>query len=67
MRGMIFNEHCSLFGPEAQRILEEEAARYRSIVEQERPDLVEDGYLERFESARKAPSRCDSSPTMYAF
>jgi hypothetical protein len=59
MQGAIFNDHCSLYGPEAQRTLEEKAARYRSIAEQERPYLAKDGYFERFEPSKKAVSRCD--------
>ena len=42
-----------------KRLLESEAARYRSIAGKERPDLVEQGYFECFEPVKKSASRCD--------
>lgn len=59
MQGAIFNDHCHLFGPEAQRILEEEAARYRSLAEKERPDLLKEGYFKRFDPSKKSKSLCE--------
>ena len=60
MQGAIFNDQCRLYGPEAQRILEEEIAHYRSLAEKERPDLVNEGYFNRFDPVKKArASVCD--------
>jgi hypothetical protein len=60
MQGAIFNDQCHLYGPEAQRILEEEIAHYRSLAEKESPDLLNEGYFNRFNPVKKARgSVCD--------
>jgi hypothetical protein len=67
MQGAIFNEQCRLYGPEAQRVLKEEIARYRSLAEKERPDLVNQGYFNRFDPAKKTRALvCDGFIPNYA-